>query len=69
MIKVISQSTAERRQETIDLFNQCKPHLDNGDHLAKAVKKVTGTKANVYGQAWFKELRAYAESQGYHPKR
>lgn len=42
--KVISQSTKEREQETIDLFNKVKPYLDDGCSYRLAIMKVLGLK-------------------------
>ena len=66
-ITVISQTTAERRQETIDLFNEIKPYLDDGYSYTSALIKIgrTQKKNRVYQQAWFRELKEYGESQGY----
>ena len=65
-IRVISQTTAEREEEMKQLFNDCKPLMDKGDTLGKAVRKVLKLNHNTfYAQRWFKDLRDYAESQGY----
>ena len=67
-IKVIQQTTAEREQETKDLWEQIKPLLDQGmiySAAAKKVKKIPGASFNRYQQAWYKDLIAYGESQGY----
>ena len=64
MIKVISQTTAERNQETQELFQECKPLLDKGFTIGQAVKKVLGLKHNnFYNRAWFKEVKNYAKQQ------
>ena len=69
-ITVISQTTTERQQETIELFQKCKPYLDKGETLSNAVQKVLQRHHNrFYNQAWYKELREYAYSQGYIGKR
>lgn len=69
-ITVISQNTTERQQETIELFQKCKPYLDKGETLSNAVQKVLQRHHNrFYNQAWYKELREYAYSQGYTGKR
>lgn len=65
-ITVISQSTSEREQETVDLFEKCKPYLDEGVPLIDALQIIKNTTHNqFYSQAWYKELKSYAESQGY----
>ena len=64
-IKVISQTTEERRQETRELFEKCKPLLDQGYSLNKAAWEVRGTKPHNPRGGWFRELIDYAETQGY----
>ena len=70
MIKVIETSTAERKQETIELFNEIKPYLDDGYSYTSALEKVgritSKAKGYYYCQAWFKDLKEYGESQGYY---
>ena len=69
-ITVIEQTTEERKNETEELFLECKPYLDKGYPLAKAVQKVKNSNHSFfYRQAWFKELREYARSKGYEPQR
>ena len=65
--KVISQSTKEREQETIDLFNKVKPYLDDGFSYRLAIMKVLGKKpSNSFGGAsWYKEFIDYADAHGY----
>ena len=70
-ITVIEQTTAERRQETINLFNQIKPLLDDGYGYMSACVKIGKVpdngrqKSGYYMHGWFKDLKAYGESQGY----
>lgn len=65
-IKVIEQSTAERNLETEQLFQKCKPYLNEGKGLAEAVQKVKKTKHRYfYHFKWYKDLRNYAKTQGY----
>ena len=68
--KVICQSTKEREQETIDLFNKAKPYLDDGFSYRSALQKVLGKKPNnSFGSAsWYKEFIEYADAHGY-PKK
>jgi hypothetical protein len=69
-IRVIEQSTSERKQATIDLFQQCKPYLEDGMGLVQAVKIVRNINYNSFQNlSWYKELRAYATEQGYIPQR
>ena len=65
MINVISQSTAERRAETVALFEACKPYLDRGMSLRKAVHEGTDRRVSNTRNGWFLELKEYAKSQGY----
>ncbi len=64
-IKVISQTTAERREETARLYEKCKPYLDQGYSIHKAAWTVTGTQPTNSKNGWYRELIDYAISQGY----
>lgn len=66
-IKVISQSTKEREQEIIDLFNKAKPYLDDGCSYRLALQKVLGKKPSCSfgGARWYKEFVEYADAHGY----
>ena len=68
--KVISQSTKEREQETIDLFNKTKPYLDDGCSYRLALQKVLGKKptCSFSDTSWYKEFVKYADAHGY-PKK
>ena len=68
--KVISQSTKERGQETIDLFNKAKPHLDDGCSYRSAIMKVLGKKptCSFSDSRWYKDFVEYADAHGY-PKK
>ena len=68
--KVISQSTKERKQETIDLFNKAKPYLDDGCSYRLALQKVLGKEPNSSFShcSWYKEFVEYADAHGY-PKK
>ena len=65
--KVICQSTKEREQETIDLFNKTKPYLDEGFSYRSALQKVLGKKptCSFGGASWYKEFMDYADAHGY----
>lgn len=65
-MKVISQTTKERKEETKKLFEQIKPLLDKGYIYSAAVTAVTGSKCGLcYSVAWYRDLINYGESQGY----
>ena len=64
-IKVISQTTAERKAETARLYEACLPYLDQGYSIHKAAWKVTGTQPTNSKNGWYRELIDYAISQGY----
>ena len=65
--KVICQSTKEREQEIIDLFNKTKPYLDDGFSYRSALQKVLGKKptCSFGGASWYKEFMDYADAHGY----
>ena len=64
--KVISQSTKEREQEIIDLFNKAKPYLDECSYRL-ALQKVLGKKptCSFSNRGWYKEFVEYADAHGY----
>lgn len=66
-IKVISQSTKEREQETIDLFNQAKPYLDDGFSYRSALIKALGLNPNsrFNTMRWYRDFIEYADARGY----
>ena len=68
-IRVIQQDTNERQKETEALFNECRPYLDRGMSLRKAVKESTGRVPSNVRSGWFRELIEYAQTQGYEYKR
>ena len=70
MITVISQSTAERNEETQNLFEQIKPLLDDGYGYMSALVQIgrvtrIQSKNGYYRHAWYRDLVEYGESQGY----
>ena len=69
MINVISQSTAERNQETMDNFEKIRPLLDKGYTYSQAVYEAglcnECSKHTVSNLAWFRELYMYGATQGY----
>ena len=66
-IKVISQSTKEREQETIDLFNKAKPYLDDGCSYRSAIIKALGLNPNhpSSNAKWYRDFIEYADAHGY----
>ena len=64
-IKVIEQTTAERRQETVDIFNKVQPYLDRGYSLRQAVLRCTDRNITNVKNGWYRDLIEYCESQGY----
>ena len=64
-VRVIELSTAEREQETIELFNKIRPLLDSGCTYNKALRKVRNLRTLNTNNAWYKDVIAYGESQGY----
>ena len=66
-IKVISQSTKEREQETIDLFNKAKPYLDDGCSYRLAIIKALGSNPNHFrsNAKWYRDFIEYADAHGY----
>ena len=69
MIKVIEQSTAERKEETRRLFESIKPLLDHGYGYKQALEKIgripVDSRVGYTTHGWFKELKEYGETQGY----
>ena len=69
MIKVIEQSTAERNEETKQLFEQIKPLLDKGHTYMSACIEIgrvpLKSRHRYYTMAWFRELKEYGATQGY----
>ena len=64
-IKVIEQTTAERKQETRDIFQKVKPYLDRGYSLRQAVLRCTDRNITNVKNGWYRDLIEYCESQGY----
>lgn len=63
-VKIIERNTAEREEEIKKLFEECKPLLEEGLSLRKAVMKVKN-KANVNTKlAWYRELKQMAINEG-----
>ena len=70
-MKVIERTSKEMDAETVELFNQCKPLLDEGYGFHSAIRHVKGMNksCNFSSLSWYKRFREYAKSQGYQPLR
>ena len=65
-IKVIEQSTSERKEEIKQIFERMKPLLDNGGNFYQSALEVTGRKSvGTRSRGWYRDLTDYAKSQGY----
>ena len=60
---IIESREADIQRETVELFQQIKPHLDNGDSFTRALKRV-GKGINTKSR-WYKDIRRYVLNQGY----
>ncbi len=65
MIRVVEQTTEERRRESLALYEQCKPFLKEGLSLRQAVTKVTGKTGGFSNRAWYLELVELAKADNY----
>lgn len=66
MITVISQDTAERKKETIELFDKIRPLLDDGYSYTTALRKIGRIRhSRVFQRGWFRDLIDYGATQGY----
>lgn len=63
-IRVIQQSTAERKQETKELFEKVKPLLDEGYSFRQALIQL-GYRVSNTSHGWYKDLVDYAQTKGY----
>ena len=70
-MKVIERTSKEVDNETVQLFNDCKPLLDEGIGFYEAIRTVKGLRqsTNFGNSSWYKQFRAYAKAQGYEPLR
>lgn len=66
-MKVIETSTAERRQETRELFDKVKPFLDDGLSYDKALKQagIMGTGLSWRQRAYTRDVVELAKEHGY----
>lgn len=61
-LTVIEQSSQEREQEIIDLFNKIKPLLDKGHSYSSALKAID---PSLVRSRAIKKVKEYGETQGY----
>lgn len=61
-LTVIEQSSQEREQEIIDLFNKIKPLLDKGHSYSSALKAIDPSLVRSRAS---KKVKEYGETQGY----
>ena len=64
-IRVIQQDTKARQRETAEIFEGCRPYLDQGMSLRQAVKQVTDRNITNVKNGWYRDLIEYTISQGY----
>lgn len=68
MITIVEQSTSERKQETKELFERIRPHLDEGYSYNNALILIGYVSKNVNldrFHGWYRDLTEYGASQGY----
>lgn len=70
-MRVIERTEEDMQQETVDLFNEIKPLLDEGKGFYEAIRTVKNisTTSSFANRTWYKRVREYAISQGYKPLR
>jgi len=68
---IIERNSQDIEAETVQLFNDCKPLLDEGVGFYEAIRKVKNIRgsSNFGNSSWYKRFKAYAASQGYKPLR
>ena len=65
---IISKNTAERKQETMKLFESIKPYLDQGYSFRQSLQKIgriTSSGGFNMHTGWGRDLIEYAHTQGY----
>ena len=65
---IIERSSKDIENETIALFNECKPYLDKGYSFTRTiriVKDITSEGSGFTNLAWYKRFKEFAISQGY----
>lgn len=62
---VIERSDKDMDNETIQLFQQIKPLIDNGYSICNAVKTVKGINSVNTHLGWYQRVRQHCIEQGY----
>lgn len=63
--KIKERSTKDAQKETEDLFELCKPYLEEGWGLMYALEQIHGRKPSA-SRRWYKELKQYCWDKGYY---
>lgn len=63
--KIIERNTAEREEDIKKLFEECKPLLEEGLSLRKAVMKIKGKESVNTRLAWYRELKQMTIDEGF----
>ena len=68
--RIIERTDKDIENETKQLFDECKPYLDQGYGFPAAVRLVKGfSETHTFSSlAWYKRFREYAISKGYHAR-
>ena len=62
---VIERTTRDVDNETVELFHQIKPLIEDGYSICRAVKTVKNLTSVNTGLSWYTRIREYTISQGY----
>lgn len=62
--KIIERNTAERKEDIKELFEECRPLLEEGLSLRKAVMKIKDKESVNTRLAWYRELKQMAIEEG-----
>ena len=62
---VIERTSTDVDNETVELFHQIKPLIEDGYSICGAVKMVKNLTSVNTGLSWYKRIREYTISQGY----
>ena len=67
MLKIVTMTTSERKEETRRIFERIKPYLEEGLSWNKSFQKAGYFKKNYSwtNWAWSRDVVAYAKERGY----